>query len=145
MTDLVITHTLLDDTGTTRTVSAYAVPDAREEFALSAEEATPGGRPVIRGDRLGLPEVLEFRIHIDEGTLADSADLAYLIIEEAEKATSIEWHEGRVAVYPVSRARVRQEFEGTGVEVSLAFPRRDSAYLDVGEGSYDGVDLETGL
>lgn len=143
MTDLSISHGLA---GSPRVVSAYIVPDAREEFALAAEEATPNGRPVIRGDRLGLPEVLEFRIRIDEGALADSADRAYLIVEEADTATAVEWHEGSVPVYPLARARVRQEFEGVGVELTLWFPRKDSAFVSVGDGTpYDGVDLETGL
>lgn len=140
MTNLEIGHTLA---GSPRVVQAYLASEATTRFALSAEETTPGGAPKVRGDRLPLPETLEVRIWIDEGTLEASADLAYLIVEEAETAGSLAWHEGFIVVYPITAARVRQE--GVAVELTLWFPWKDASFVGSPGGTYDGVDLGTGL
>lgn len=141
MTDLRMTHTL---SGSPRVVQGYVQPEAFEEFALEADESAPSGRPKIRGDRLGLPEEIVLRLYINEGNLADSADLAYLIVSEAETATTLEWHEGFVSVKPVRRVRMRPS--QVSIDLELTFPKADSAFISVGDGtSYDGVDLGTGL
>jgi hypothetical protein len=112
---LVIVHS-----GGTRTLELYRVRSRTRSFAITAERARGAGAGTrVIGDRLENPSTLDVDVYLEEPTLSQSYGLAYVIIDECESATSVEYHEGEQLVDGITRAGVAPD--GLGVRLSLSF------------------------
>lgn len=110
---------IVHSTGT-RTLAAYQLADWDRAYALSSEMPFGATDAIGYGDRLPVPSAYSIRATITGASLAAAYQLAFVIITEANSASSVTSYEGQLLVNGITNASV-EVADHSSVLLSLSF------------------------